>query len=132
MSLILYVEDDAVLQADGELVLTAAGHDVLLALDGVEAAAIIRRCGPTLSALVTDIQLPGRLNGWQVAEAGREAIEGLPIVYVTASDEADFRVRGVPRSVMVAKPFEWRQVVQAIATVLARSDQLPLNLVATR
>lgn len=91
-----------------------------------------RRCGPTLSALVTDIQLPGRLNGWQVAEAGREAIDGLPIVYVTASDEADFRVRGVPRSVMVAKPFEWRQVVQAISSVLARSDQLPLNLVATR
>jgi CheY-like chemotaxis protein len=119
MSLVLYVEDDAVLQLDGEIALTEAGHDVLLAGDGAEACALLRHWGRRLDALVTDIDLPGAVDGWEVAELAREFREELPVVYATASEAAAVAARGVPLSLVVRKPFAWPQVVRCVATLLA-------------
>ena len=45
MSLILYIEDDALLQIDGDAALKAAHHDVLSASDGEAGCALIGRHG---------------------------------------------------------------------------------------
>jgi CheY-like chemotaxis protein len=119
MSLILYVEDDAVLQVDGESVLLAAGYDVLLANDGTEGCEILRERGAELCALITDIHLAGDIDGWQVASLGREINQALPVLYVTASERRSFAERGVPQSELVAKPFEWPHILRTVSMLLA-------------
>lgn len=114
MSLILYAEDDALLQADGELALQSAGYEVVLAADGEDACSALRRLGTRLSLLMTDICLGGPVDGWQVAELGRTINARLPVLYMTGTDGADFARRAVAQGVMFGKPFGWPQVLRAV------------------
>jgi CheY-like chemotaxis protein len=119
MSRILYVEDDAVLQIDGEASLLAAGYDVVLASDGPSACAYLREPGARFDALITDIDLPGDLKGWEVAEVGREVTDALPVVYVSGAARFDFQRMSVPRSLMVPKPFTWAHLVTSLSGLMA-------------
>lgn len=119
MALVLYVDDDAVLQLDGHAMLEAAGHEVLVASDGEEACAHMAAQGGRLDALITDINLRGGMDGWQVAEAGREIRLSLPVLYLSASDRAAFAMRGVAHSAWASKPMQWPQVVAMVAAMLA-------------
>jgi CheY-like chemotaxis protein len=52
-----------------------------------------------LRGLVTDINLWQGIDGWEVARAAREAIRGLPVIYISASQRAglDFPRRASER-----------------------------------
>jgi CheY-like chemotaxis protein len=69
------------------------------------------------SLLVTDVQLAGRLTGWEVARRLREKAPSFPIVYVTAHDR-DWPAFGVPNSIVAPKPFAAAQLVTAISNLL--------------
>lgn len=53
--------------------------------------------------LVTDIRLPGKADGWQIAERSREHHPELPVVY--AIDVSPVSPRPVPGSLMLQKLF---------------------------
>lgn len=118
MSRVLYVEDDAVLQLDGEAWLAGAGYDVVVASDGEEACACLREPGACFDALITDIEMPG-FTGWQVAELGRSISRDLSVIYVTGAAACDFRKNGVARSLMVPKPFAWSGLMTSLSRLLA-------------
>ena len=120
MPLILYVEDEILLQMEGEVALKAAGYEVVTADDGADGCAVLRREGAGVHALITDVNLPGTLRGWHVADLAREVIPGLPVIYVTATERADFVARRVAGAVLIPKPFEWSQVLGQLASLLAR------------
>jgi hypothetical protein len=66
----------------------------------------MRKCQETLIALFTDIRLPGKFDGWDIAEHCRNGDPKLPVVYATA---ALIRNRG--RSLAAgtsASPSVWR------------------------
>ena len=58
------------------------GLAVLEARDG-HAALRLLASSARLDLLVTDVGLPGGMNGRQVAEAARERIRGLPVLFIT-------------------------------------------------
>jgi CheY-like chemotaxis protein len=58
------------------------------------------------------------MTGWDVARHGRETNPDLPVVYVTASERHDWASRGVPNSVLIAKPFAPAQVLIAVSQLL--------------
>ncbi|MBW8813218.1 MAG: response regulator [Caulobacterales bacterium] len=115
---ILYVEDDCLLQLDGEACLKEAGYDVVLASDGQTACALLRN-DPTFDALITDIDLPGDIQGWQIAALSREITRDLPVVYVTGQALDDFQKMGVPHSLLMPKPLAWPQLVASLAGLIA-------------
>jgi CheY-like chemotaxis protein len=81
---ILIVEDDADLRAVEAEVLTADGHHVRTAGDGIEALETIEASGaPAL--ILLDLRMP-RLNGWDFAARVRDdpALHDVPIVIVAA------------------------------------------------
>ncbi|WP_293679146.1 response regulator [uncultured Phenylobacterium sp.] len=116
---ILYVEDDVVLQLDGEASLLAAGYDVVLASDGPSACACLRDPGASFDGLITDIDLGGALKGWEVADVGRALTARLSVVYVTGAAGHDFLSMGVPHSLMVPKPFTWAAIVSSLSGLMA-------------
>lgn len=69
-----------------------------------------------------DINLGRGIDGWEVARAAREAISGLPVIYISAASEQDWTSRGVPQSVMIGKPFAIAQVVVAMSSLITSSD----------
>jgi DNA-binding response OmpR family regulator len=62
--------------------------------------------------------LKGRLNGWEVAAQIREADPGFPIVYMSGAHADEWASKGVPNSIMLAKPFAPAQLVTAISQLL--------------
>lgn len=119
--ILLYVEDEIMTQGLVEEALRAAGFDVLTASDGDEALVRLGATSGTLRGLITDINLGDCPDGWAVAKSAREAINGLPVVYVSGACEHEWTAKGVPNSLMIAKPFAPAQVVVAISSLLVAS-----------
>ena len=115
--LILVVEDEYLLQADIEESLAQAGFDAATVSSGEEALTLVMGTLKHPRALVADVQLAGRLSGWEVARRIREKDPSFPIVYVTANGQ-DWASEGVPNSVLISKPFAPAQLVTALSQLL--------------
>jgi len=112
--LILVIEDEYLLQADIEKVLTDAGFGTEIVSSGEEALTLLMGSIKQPSVLVTDVKLAGRLTGWEVAKRIREKDPSFPIIYVTAYHQ-DWPAHGVPKSIVIPKPFATAQLVTAIS-----------------
>jgi DNA-binding NtrC family response regulator len=98
---ILVVEDDPLIR---ELVVDALreeGHNVIHAANGEEALAWCKR--KVAEVLITDIRLPGKIDGWQIAENCREHDPDLPVIYATGFSPV--KPRPVSGSVTLQKPY---------------------------
>ena len=71
----LLVEDEEGVRAVAAEYLRDLGHTVLEAGDGPAALRLLR-LGPRVDLLVTDVGLPGGMNGRQIADAARERKAG--------------------------------------------------------
>jgi CheY-like chemotaxis protein len=119
MSRILYVEDECLLQMDGEGALIEAGYEVVLASDGQTASARLRQDDARYDALITDIDLPGDIQGWQIAALSRQINGRLPVIYVTGQALCDFQEMGVSHSLMMPKPFAWASLITSLSGLIA-------------
>jgi len=116
--LLLYVEDELLIQDNVIFSLEEAGFKLAVADSGAQALELLALHGDALAGLITDVNLGQGPDGWDVARAAREAISGLPVVYVSAASEHEWTSHGVPGSIMIAKPLVPAQLVVAIASLL--------------
>jgi PAS domain S-box-containing protein len=79
---VLLVEDEIAIRELVSEILGDAGYRVLTASNGPMGVAILRS-NERIDLLVTDVGLPGGLNGRQVADAGRVARPELKVLFVT-------------------------------------------------
>ncbi len=115
--LLVVVDDDTsilralrrLLGAAGFTVSTFASGEDFLASDGVDA----------IGCLVLDVQLDG-LSGFDVAERLKTAPRSIPIVFITAHDDAVTRARAerVAGAQYLPKPFEDSALIGAIHRAL--------------
>jgi DNA-binding response OmpR family regulator len=118
LALLLYVEDEVLIQ---DLVLSAlseAGFAAEAVDGGEEALAVLEERAPEFAGLISDINLTGDVDGWAVARRARELNATLPVVYVSGASAHDWASQGVPDSVMITKPFAPAQIVVAVAGLL--------------
>jgi DNA-binding response OmpR family regulator len=115
---ILVIEDDNALQGVVEDALSEGGFETAIAASGEEAVTLLMGQKTKYRALVTDISLLGRLDGWAVAQKAREIDPEFPIVYMSGAAAADWASKGVPNSIMLEKPFAPAQLVTAVANLL--------------
>jgi DNA-binding response OmpR family regulator len=115
-SSVLIVEDELLIALLIEDVLEDAGFGVEMTFRGEDAVTTLDQPGASYSALVTDIDIPTQVDGWEVARHARERWPALPVVYVTAAGASDWEDKGVSRSVVVQKPFAPEELVSAIRT----------------
>ena len=71
--------------------------------------------------LVLDVMLPG-LNGWQVLETLRRSGKELPVLFLTARDQVEDRVRGLELGAddYLVKPFAFSEFLARVRTLLRR------------
>lgn len=112
---ILIVEDEYPLQGVLESALADAGFASDILASGEEAMTVFVARGKRHKALVTDVYLGGKLNGWDLARRMREKDPALPVVYITGSAGAAlWTSQGVPNSVLLEKPFHPERLVAAL------------------
>jgi DNA-binding response OmpR family regulator len=121
LPMVLIVEDDELIQGIVEDALKEGGFETAIAPSAEEAVTLLKGRVMDYRALVTDINLKGHMNGWEVAKQAREIDPAFPIVYMTGAAAADWPSRGVPNSIVLEKPFAPAQLVTAISQLLNAS-----------
>ncbi|MCG2638586.1 MULTISPECIES: response regulator transcription factor [Bradyrhizobium] len=107
---ILLVEDDPLIREFVVEALREAGYHVIHASTGEEALAWCNR--RVADVLVTDVRLPGQVDGWQIAERYREQSPNLPVIYATGFSPVP--PRPVPGSRIVQKPFRPEEIIRIV------------------
>ncbi|MGY0572747.1 response regulator [Bradyrhizobium sp. RDM12] len=121
--LVLVIEDETLLQTIVEESLKEGGYGVKVAATGEEAIGLLDAGELNYRALVTDVNLGrNRVDGWEVARHARELNADIPIVYMTGDSGGDWASKGVPKSVLLAKPFAPAQLVTAVSQLLNASS----------
>ena len=117
--MILVAEDERVVRELLGVALEDDGYSVLLAASGEEAVALLDEHNEA-RGVITDVRLGGKrkLTGWDVARHARELNPDIAVVYMSGDSAVDWTAQGVPKSVMVAKPFAMSQITTAVATLL--------------
>jgi CheY-like chemotaxis protein len=115
---VLVIEDDHAIQGVIEDTLIEGGFEPAIAASGEEAVTLLKGGQIKYRALVTDINLAGKIGGWEVAKKAREVDPDFPIVYITAANADQWASQGVPNSILLTKPFAPAQLVTAIANML--------------
>jgi len=115
---ILVIEDDQSIQTVVEDALTEAGFEPAIAASGEEAVTLLQGGKTKYRALVTDINLLGRIDGWEVAKHAREIDPEFPVIYVTGAAADQWASHGVPNSILLTKPFAPAQLVTAVSNLL--------------
>jgi len=116
--LILVVEDDAVAGGEVKRALEDAGFRVLLVQSGEKATSTFDENAGEVGGLVADVKLGGNVSGWDVARHAREVNQDLRVVYITGFSAEDWPSQGVPKSILVQKPFAPAQIITAISSLL--------------
>lgn len=118
LPVILVVEDDPLLQGLVEEALKEGGFETAIVGSGEEAMTLLKGRNGQYRALATDINLRGKMCGWEVAQHAREIEPDFPVVYMSGESAADWTSKGVPNSIMLEKPFAPAQLVTAISNLL--------------
>lgn len=117
---VLVVEDDAVIRDIVVTILGMAGHRVFEAGDGEQAFDVAAGVEGGLDLLVSDIQLPGPLDGVTLSRVLVERYPGLAVVYMSGELTADSPPPrgGVETACLLAKPFRRDGLMEAVSIAL--------------
>ncbi|MGD1855730.1 MAG: response regulator transcription factor [Leptolyngbyaceae cyanobacterium] len=108
---ILIAEDEARIATFIEKGLRKAGYTTQIATDGHEAIALAPQC----DLILLDIGLPG-VDGWTVLKELGAQSSGVPVIVVTALDNAEERDRSLALGAddFISKPFRFKQLLACI------------------
>jgi len=109
---LILVEDDPFTLSCTQDALTEAGFEVLPAVNGTDALALLSDT-PGCLAMMVDVFLPGRVDGWEVARRARRDQPDIAIIYTTTADRSEYERQGVARSVLLQKPYGLEHAVTA-------------------
>jgi DNA-binding NtrC family response regulator len=122
---VFVVEDQDLLREIVIPSLEEAGYTVLEASSGDSAMRAIKEKGDTIRALVTDVDLGGKVTGWDIAHHARGMNPSLPVVYMTGASGDEWAANGVPNSILLTKPFAPAQLVTAVSQLLNTAPPSP-------
>jgi CheY-like chemotaxis protein len=110
---ILVVDDDPAILSTVADILEFEGYEVEVAANGAEGLRVLERVQPKLVLL--DMRMPV-LDGWDFARALRERGIILPILVMTAAQDARRWAQEIGAAGYVSKPFELIDLLSAVAS----------------
>jgi signal transduction histidine kinase len=121
---ILVVEDDAEVRGTSIAMVQDLGHQVLIARTGAEALALLRAGNP-IDVVLTDLVMPGRMSGVELARAAVAAAPSIKVVITTGyPGHPDLLRSNLP---VLAKPFTRQDLDTTIRALLERPGVAPLG-----
>jgi CheY-like chemotaxis protein len=115
-AVVLIVEDEPIVRLDAIEMLTSAGYQVIDAANADEAIEILE-ARRDIRVVVTDIQMPGSMDGLKLAATIRHRWP--PIALIVTSGRVLARSEDLPeRGRFLAKPYSASRLVEAIQAAL--------------
>ena len=122
---VLVVDDEPTVRMLVTEVLEDLGYSAIEAADGPAGLRVLQS-GARIDLLITDVGLPGGVNGRQVADAGREARPGLKVLFITGYAETAVIGNGHldPGMHVLTKPFAMEALAGRINELIAGGQEL--------
>lgn len=119
---VLVVDDEATIRHLVDEVLDDAGYTVIDAADGAAGLKVLQS-GACIDLLITDVGLPGGMNGRQVADAARHLRPGLKVLFITGYAENAAVGNGHLEHGMelLTKPFSIEALTGKVGDMMRRS-----------
>jgi DNA-binding response OmpR family regulator len=103
------VEDDQLIQAMVEDALSDGGFGSVLTASGEEAISLLQDDTANFRAVVTDINLLGKLDGWDVGRTAREVDPTMPVIYMTGTHGDEWASKAFPTAFCFRSPSRRRK-----------------------
>ena len=114
---ILFVDDDDTIRELGTAILESAGHAVKAARDGREGLALIED-DPSIDVLLTDIVMPGGIDGWALADKAKRIRPDLKVLYTSGYvPRLSSNSPGMAHGPLLAKPWRRQQLLDHLERV---------------
>lgn len=118
---VLVVEDEFLIRLTLTEALSDEGFEVIEAESG-DAALPILESDAAISLLLTDIQLPGSLNGHALAERVRANKPDLPVIFMTGRPQTAEQALQSARDIFIAKPYTLEDICDAAKRLTSASS----------
>jgi PAS domain S-box-containing protein len=120
---VLVIDDEPTIRMLVTEVLQDLGYAAIEAADGASGLQVLQSDG-RIDLLVTDVGLPGGMNGRQVADAARVARPGLKVLFITGYAENAVLSHGhlEPSMHVLTKPFAMDALAARIRELIASSS----------
>jgi CheY-like chemotaxis protein len=111
---VLLVEDEPLLREVTRVDLQDLGFATLCARDGEQALEFLES-DQALAAMITDIRMPGPMDGLSLARRARELRPDIPVIYLSGyADDGDEPVDGAQ---FVRKPYRIGDIESALVSL---------------
>lgn len=110
---ILLVEDNVLVRFATAEILREAGFDVLEAVDASEALALLTT-GHPLDLVITDIRMPGHMDGVQLAGVMKNTRPNLPVALLSSHLEKPDH----PADIFIPKPYDPAALVEVVERLI--------------
>jgi two-component system copper resistance phosphate regulon response regulator CusR len=123
---VLVVDDDPKLRSYVSAGLRESGMQCEAAADAREALEILDRTrAEPFDVILLDVMMPGR-DGWELLHDLREAGRETPVMFVTARDAVEERVKGLQLGAddYIIKPFAFDELLARIQAVVRRRQAM--------
>lgn len=118
MGRILVIDDDADVRTMIERVLTRAGHNVAVAMDGLEGASRHHREAADL--VITDLYMPGQ-DGIEILTQFRKVSPHVPMIAISGNSDMLIVAQKLGAVATLKKPFAADQLLMAVKEALRQS-----------
>ena len=116
---VLVVDDEPAVRMLVTELLTDLGYEPLAAVDGPSGLQLLRS-DARIDLLITDVGMPGGMNGRQLADAAREERPDLKILFITGYAENVLSRDGLaPGMQVMVKPFAMSDLAGKVRAMLA-------------
>jgi CheY-like chemotaxis protein len=120
--MIIVVDDEPdILQYIREI-LCHVNYEVIMATSGDQAWTLFEEHQPEIDMVLTDVVMPGSVDGLELAAKIHQVDPSLPVLFVTgALPEGDARAVGiVEKELLVRKPFSPKQLIDLVEARIRR------------
>lgn len=116
---VMVVDDEPTVRMLVAEVAQELGYSVMEAFDGPSAMRLLQ-AGSDLDLLITDVGLPGGMNGRQVADAALALMPDLNVLFITGYAENAVIGNGqlAPNMALITKPFAMEALAQRIREIM--------------
>ena len=123
-AMVCVVDDDMSVRRGLERLLRSAGYRVLTF--GSAREFLDRHATASLSCLVLDIRMPGQ-SGLDLHEALVATGQEVPVIFITGNGDIPMAVRAMKAGAVdfLAKPFDDKELLDAVRDAVTRSDRPP-------
>ncbi len=120
MNTVIFIDDERGIRDSISMILPRYGFAVVTAATAAEGLSLIQKNADTISLVITDLMLPGGIDGMDVLEKVKEIDQTIPVIMITAFGNIDTAVTAMKKGAFtfIAKPFEYKVLIQQMNKAL--------------